>query len=250
MEFYKSTSNPFVQKLKSLKDKKARRSLGYFLVEGENIIKDFSPFVDVKYIVVEDTKLDQYKYILGKYSNRCVGVDSKVMKAISDTVTPCGIVAVVGYTPSNQLVGDNIVVLDGVTDPGNFGTIVRSCVACGIKDVLAVESTDFLSGKVVRASMGGVLRCNIVECTRQEMPSYLEGRQVYALDMNGENIFENSVDKTRPWALVVGSEAHGISPEIKLRADNILSLPMVGDIESLNAGVSLSVGLFELVFGK
>ncbi len=250
MELYKSTTNPLIQKIRSLKDKKARKSLGLFLVEGENIIKDFTSAIEVKYLVVEQDKLDQFGYIVDRYPAQCIVVDSKVMKAISDTVTPCGIVAVVAHKPSNKLYGEHIVVLDGVADPGNFGTIVRSCVACGVKDILAVESTDFLSGKVVRASMGGVLRCNIVECSRDQMTDYFVGKQVFALDMNGDNIFQASVDKSQPWALVVGSEAHGISDTTKQRADKILSLPMVGDIESLNAGVSLSVGLFELVFGK
>ncbi|MGN0788800.1 MAG: TrmH family RNA methyltransferase [Christensenellales bacterium] len=250
MDIITSTTNPTIKAIKSLKDKKTRYVSGLFVVEGSNIVKDLPSSVEVKYLVVDESKREQFASLIDKYVGQAILVSSKVMATLSETVTPCGILAVVKVPTARPIGGGNIVVMDGVADPGNMGTIIRSSVACGIADVIAVDCTDHLSGKVVRSSMGGVLKCNIVPCDREEVAELLQGKQVLVLDMNGKSIFDLQVDDSKPWALVVGNEAHGISETLRNRADQIVSLPMKGDMESLNAGVSLSVGLFELVFNR
>ncbi|MGN0771994.1 MAG: TrmH family RNA methyltransferase [Christensenellales bacterium] len=250
MEIITSTTNTTIKTIRSLKDKKTRYVSGLFVVEGENIIKDLSQKTNVKYLVVEQSKAEDYGYLIDQYKDKVLLVSDKVMQSLSDTKTPCGIIAVAQIPAAKPVGKGNVVVMDGVTDPGNMGTIIRSSVACGIEDVIAIDCADYLSGKVVRSSMGGVLKCNVIACDSAEALDILENRQVLALDMKGENIFETQISKDKNWALVVGSEAHGISSAIKDRADKIISLPMTGDMESLNAGVSLSVGLFELVFNK
>ena len=83
MKVITSTSNPFIQKIKSLKDKEARILFNEFIVEGENIVKDLPNFVEVDYVFVEDTKIDQYNYILKRYSDEIIySVPQKVMKLI------------------------------------------------------------------------------------------------------------------------------------------------------------------------
>ena len=250
MDIITSTTNPTIKAIRSLKDKKTRYGSGLFVVEGGNIVKDMPSSAEVKYLVVEQSKSEQFSEIIAKYDCQTLLVGDKVMACLSETVTPCGILAVVKVPTPRPIGGGNIVVMDGVADPGNMGTIIRSCVACGIEDVVAVDCADHLSGKVVRSSMGGVLKCNIVPCTRERVGELLEGKQVLVLDMNGKSIFDVQIDRPKPWALVVGNEAHGISDTMRDRADQIISLPMKGDMESLNAGVSLSVGLFELVFNR
>lgn len=250
MDIITSTANPAIKAIKSLKDKKTRYVSGLFVVEGSNIVKDLPTSVEIEYLVVEQSKCEQFSEIISKYDCKTLLVGDKVMATLSETVTPCGILAVV-KVPTPRPIGDgNIVVMDGVADPGNMGTIIRSCVACGIEDVIAIDCADHLSGKVVRSSMGGVLKCNIVPCTRENAGQLLVNKQVLVLDMNGKSIFEVQIDESKPWALVVGNEAHGISEAMRNRADQVISLPMKGDMESLNAGVSLSVGLFELVFNR
>ncbi|MGN0796581.1 MAG: TrmH family RNA methyltransferase [Christensenellales bacterium] len=250
MDIITSTTNPTIKAIKSLKDKKTRYVSGLFVVEGSNIVKDLPSSVEVKYLVVDESKREQFDTLIDKYSRQTILVSSKVMASLSETVTPCGILAVVKVPTPSPIGNGNIVVMDGVSDPGNMGTIIRSCVACGIEDVVAIDCADHLSGKVVRSSMGGVLKCNIVPCTREKVGELLQEKQVLVLDMNGKSIFEVQIDESKPWTLVVGNEAHGISETLRTRADQIISLPMRGDMESLNAGVSLSVGLFELVFNR
>ena len=245
-----STSNPLVQKIKSLKDKEARVLYNEFILEGENIVKDIPDTKLVDYIFVDQSKIDDYKYILQKYNEDVVyEVPSKVMDVISDTKTPSGILAVAKKPEAKTTLGESVVVLDGVSDPGNMGTSIRTCVACGVKDIYAINTVDAFSPKVVRSTMGGIFQVNVIPTTYDELLSKLQGYNLLTLDMNGEDIFkENKISK--PFALVVGSEAHGVSKILKEKCTQILSLPMVGKIESLNAAVSLSVALYTLTFSK
>ena len=166
MKVITSTSNPFIQKIKSLKDKEARILFNEFIVEGENIVKDLPNFVEVDHVFVEDAKIDQYNYILDRYNDEIIySVPQKVMRLISDTTTPSGILVVVKKQTSTFEKGSNVVVLDGVSDPGNMGTIIRTCVACGVKDIFAINTVDSTSPKVVRSTMGGIFRVNVISTT-------------------------------------------------------------------------------------
>ena len=244
-----SVKNPKVQYVKKLRDKSFRKSEGLFVVEGENIVKDMPSNIDVENIFVVKNKLGDFDYILKRYpSDKIIVVDDKVMKALSETVTPSGIFAVVKAMVIKTVVDGNVVILDGISDPGNFGTIIRTCVACGINDVLAIDCVDHTSSKVVRSSMGGIFRVNIIECKREEALRLVKEHNLYALDMGGANIYEMSKPK-EPYALAVGSESKGLSVELRKKSQ-IVALPMSGDIESLNAAVSLSVALYNFVFAK
>ena len=172
------------------------------------------------------------------------------MKAMSETVTPSGILVLVQYAEKELDLSGNIVITDGVSDPGNMGTIIRTCVACGVRQIIAVDSVDCFSGKVLRASMGGVFKININKLSREEAVKTVKSsvHTVYSLDMNGENIF-NTEKPQGLFALAVGSESRGLSQEFR-NASKVISLPMAGQMESLNAAVSLSVALYELVFNK
>ena len=244
-----STSNQLVQKVRSLKDKEARNLLNQFILEGENIVKDTESSL-VDYLFVEQSKIDDYKYILEKYPQDTVfEVPSKVMDVLSDTKTPSGILAVAKKPQVKAPNGESVVVLDGVSDPGNMGTIIRTCVACGVKDIYAINTVDAFSPKVVRSTMGGIFEVNIIPTTYEELLTKLQGYDLLTLDMNGKDIFRENIVK-KPFALIVGSEAHGVSKILKEKCTQILSLPMVGKIESLNAAVSLSVALYTLTFSK
>ena len=245
-----SNSNPLIQKIKSLKDKEARSLYNEFILEGENIVKDIPNTSLVDYIFVDQSKIEDYSYILKKYDKSIIyEVPSKVMSVISDTKTPSGILAVARKPQYTKGEEESVVVLDGISDPGNMGTIIRTCVACGIKDIYAINTVDAFSPKVVRSTMGGIFEVNIIPTTYEELLAKLHGYNLLTLDMNGEDIFkENKIKK--PFALVVGSEAHGVSKVLKENCTQILSLPMSGKIESLNAAVSLSVALYTLTFSK
>ncbi|MDE6758827.1 MAG: RNA methyltransferase [Clostridia bacterium] len=244
-----SIKNPKIQFVRKLRDKSFRKEQGEFAVEGENIVKDMPSSIDVENIFVLKNKLVEFEYILKRYpQDKIITVDDKVMKALSETVTPSGILAVVKSPAASSDNIGNAVVLDGISDPGNFGTIIRTCVACGIKDIIAIDCVDHTCGKVVRSSMGGIFRVNVIECNREDALRLVDGHSLYALDMGGESIYGLPKPK-EPYALAVGSESKGLSAELRNKS-KIVALPMNGDIESLNAAVSLSVALYSFVFAK
>ena len=244
-----SVKNSKVQFVKKLQDKSFRKAEGLFVVEGENIVKDMPSSVEVESLFVVKDRLEEYEYIIKRYSeDKLIVVDDKVMKALSETVTPSGILAVVKINAQSADIVGNVVILDGISDPGNFGTIIRTCVACDIKNIIAINCVDCTSGKVVRASMGGIFRVNVIECDRQSALRLVANHKLYALDMGGDSIYELS-KPIEPFALAVGSESKGLSAQLRNNS-KIVALPMKGDIESLNAGVSLSVALYRFVFGK
>ncbi len=127
MQVITSVKNQKIQFVKKLHDKSFRKSEGLFIVEGENMIKDMPSNVFVQEIFVIDEKLADYSYILKRYDSKSVtAVDLKVMKVLSETVTPCGILAVVRKNTADKNIDGNVVILDGISDPGNFGTIIRT----------------------------------------------------------------------------------------------------------------------------
>ena len=244
-----SIKNPKVQHVKKLKDKAYRRNSGEFVVEGENFLKDIPLDVTVTALFIEKDKYDELEYLINRHPcDKIYLVDNKVMAAMSDTVTPSGALATIKISQVEDAVESNVAVLDRISDPGNMGTIIRTCAACGVENILAIDCVDYLSPKVIRASMGGIFAVKVLEKTSSQALEILKNHHLYALDMNGENLY--SMDKiSLPFALVVGNESRGLSKEFR-EASKIISLPMSGKIESLNAGVSMSTALYEIIFGK
>ena len=249
-----SVANAKIKYFKSLKNKDVRYKEGKLLAEGANIVRDLPDDVIVDALIVAQDKVEQFTDIVRKYEGtrtRIYEVSDKCMQQISDTTSPAGIVAVVAMPLAKRVIKEDVAVLDGISDPGNFGTIVRTCVACGISQILAVNCTDWTWGKVVRGSMGGVFAVNIVEADgEQELDGLLHGHNVYALDMGGENIYSAQIDKDRPFALVAGNEAHGVSSYFRKKACKTLALPMKEGMESLNAAVAMSIALYTFVYQK
>lgn len=245
-----SVSNPTIQRVRRLKDKQARDAEACFIVEGANILRDLGDRMQVEQLFVVDTRMQEYADILAKpCMPKPQPVSDKVMRAMSDTTTPCGILAVLAKPVCDTALQGNVLVLDHVSDPGNMGTIFRTGVACGTTDIVLIGGADPYSPKVVRSSMGAVLRLRLHSVAEENCASLLSGRCVLALDMHGDNLYRMSQVDT-PWALVVGNEAHGISDTVRGFVDRIVSLPMTGDIESLNAAISCSIAAYHLTFSR
>ncbi|MEG1536141.1 MAG: RNA methyltransferase [Clostridia bacterium] len=249
METITSITNTKIQFVKKLSDKKNRIESGLFVVEGGNIIKDLPDNIVVDMLIAQDDKLANFDKICERYADKLIVVNEKVMHSVSDTVNPCGLLAVLQIPNKKFVDRGDCVVLDGVADPGNFGAVIRTCVACGIENIFAVNCVDWTSPKVVRSSMGGIFRVNIIQSDYTQIAELLHNYTIIALDMAGKNIFEYQRDKSKQFALVVGNEANGLSQEMRQMRNELVALPMIGDIESLNAAVSASVGLYQLVFG-
>lgn len=237
MEIIKAVSNSRIQHVRKLASKRSYRyECAMFVADGANIVNALDKAEIVELFVCE-RRYDEYK----DFGVPIYVVTDKVMESMSDTETPQGIIAVAKIINREPLIGAPSVVLDNVSDPGNLGTILRTAASCGIENIVLYGNIcDPYSPKAVRASMGGIVGMRFTD----KLPDTL-----YVLDMNGESIFDFS-PSVNDYGLVVGNEAHGLSEELRERASKVLSLPMSGRVESLNAGISLSVALYTLVYGQ
>jgi TrmH family RNA methyltransferase len=176
-------------------------------------------------------------------------VSENLMKSLSDTETPQGILAVLEFfsLPIPGLL-NFVLIPDQIRDPGNLGTLLRSAAATGVQAVLLPpETTDAFAPKVVRSGMGAHFRLPIQPMTWEEIEqvSRSANLQMYVADMDGRSCWET--DLSQPLALIIGSEAEGVSERARKLASQQISVPMAGNIESLNAGVAGSVLMFEVV---
>jgi TrmH family RNA methyltransferase len=132
--------------------------------------------------------------------------------------------------------------LDGVSDPGNLGTIIRTMACAGIKDLyLLDQGADAFSPKAVRSSMSGIYNVNIRVGTREEILNAIN-LPIIVADMGGENLFSTKIEGD--FCLVIGNEAHGVSEMVRQKADKVVSIPMQKGMESLNAGVSAGILIY------
>ena len=244
METITSTQNRYVKQVRSLRDKKFREKSGLFVVEGGNIFKDMPEGVSVEYILATEERLEEIQKLV--FSTRaCVYVVSEsVMKTLSDTVTPYGIVAVL-KKPQVEfcMPKGNALLLDGVSDPGNMGTIIRTASARGFEDIYLLDCVDVYSPKVVRATLGGLFKVRLCEIDENQAISLLQNLNSAVLDFGGEDLTEARIES--PVLIVTGSEAHGVRDSVLENSKRILTLPMKNGIESLNAAVATAVAMYQ-----
>ena len=238
-----SKNNPLIKETAALKDKKARKEQGMFLVEGKKMAKEClsSGFVIDKVFVVED-----YADELPFSEDVIVRVSEEVLRHLSDEKTPQGIVCRVKI-PALPLSAPKgkCLLLDGVADPGNVGTIIRTANAAGYEEVYLTETcADPYSPKSVRASMSGIFFTHIYRATRAEILSALDGVAIVVADMGGENVF--SFAPPQQFALAIGNEANGISEEVFQAATHTVKIPMRATQESLNAAISAGIIMYVL----
>lgn len=171
-------------------------------------------------------------------------VSDEVMQSISDTVTPYGIAAVCRQNDTAfALPKGNALLLDGVSDPGNVGTIFRTAAACGFEDIYLLDCADVYAPKVVRATLGSLFKVRFYRIDGEQALMLVRQTNSAVLDMNGTDIL--SAPPKSPLLFIAGSEAHGVSDMLKGEAKRTYSLPMKNDIESLNVAVATSVAMYQ-----
>lgn len=226
--------------------KKYRQQTGDFLVEGERLVADaFRYGADVKEIFVKESVSDKF---CTTYPQAEIVAD-KAFATISDTVNSQGIIAVCHHDkPGTQRLrlSGHCLVLDGLQDPGNVGTLLRTAAATGFDNVVSARSVDLYSPKVMRSAMGAHFCLNLYEVSDIEQAFELVGNcQKVCADMGGKNVFETEFD-CKDIALVVGNEGNGLSQFSRQHTDKTVCLPMTNKFESLNAAVAGSVIMYQI----
>ncbi len=181
----------------------------------------------------------------------CYEASDRVIAAVADTVTPQGVVAVVPWPELSPRYGVWLV-LDGIQDPGNVGTLLRSAEAAGVGQVLCSPGTvDIYSSKVVRAAMGA--HCYLPlqnHCAWSTLSDMLQNKGPIYATVAGRGKPYYAVDWCQAGAVIIGNEAHGISKEGLSVTTEHIAIPMTGRIASLNAAIAGSIILFEMVRQK
>ena len=242
MDIITSPSNQTVKRIAKLKTKKYRDEQKEFVIDGFRNVADtaFASPSSVKLVVFSESGYKKYGSEFTEFSN--IVLSDAVFGKIADTETAQGVLSVNKSPEFAFSYNNSCVLLDRVRDPGNVGTILRTCCACGY-DVVLNNCADILSPKVVRSSMSAILKCNIgldidVQALKQN------GYELIAADMNGENVF-TATKPTGKYCIVIGNEGDGINADILAACDRTLSIPMQ-NIESLNASVAAGVMMYAL----
>lgn len=232
--YIESLTNNRVKEWVKLKEKKYRDEKGLFIIEGEHLIIEAEKKNLIKEIISidKDKKADFFvtKEIMKKISDQ---------KSISDRIAICKKKA--DNPPKNK-----ILILDGIQDPGNLGTMIRSAVAFNFDTiVLSNDSVDLYNPKVIRSSEGMLFHINII---RRDLGNFLKELPDYtiiATDVSkGKNIKE--IELKEKFALIIGNEGTGIKDETKNYANEFVNLKMNSNCESLNAGVAASIFMYEM----
>ena len=238
-----SKNNPLIKETAALKEKKARKELGLFLVEGRKMAVECrnSDFEIDRVFIAESYEGDNPFPL-----EQTVLVSDEVFRFLSDEKTPQGILCRVKM-PTRTLTAPKgkCLLLDGVSDPGNMGTIIRTANAAGYEELyLTEECADPYSPKSVRASMSGIFFTKIYRANRSEILSVLADTPIVVADMGGVNVF--SFDAPKRFALAIGNEANGISQEVHSHAAHTVKIPMQATQESLNAAISAGIIMYVL----
>ena len=231
-----------IKLVKSLHQKKFRSLNRLFLVEGLKMAEEAirSDFVLHSLYTTDGAFAGQQK--------DAQLVSSKEMEQMTALSSPSQHLAVLHFKEeklSSKMVG-GVIVLDGISDPGNLGTIIRCAEWFGISEILCTKDcVELYNPKVVQATMGSIFRTNLNYLAASEMGEMLRENNytIVGAEMNGTSLFEYKFSKST--ALVMGSESHGIREEMKKELSASITIPGTGKAESLNASVACSIMVAE-----
>jgi TrmH family RNA methyltransferase len=258
-----SSQNQTIKEIKSLKSRKGREENCLFVVEGLRISREaIAEKAGIKYLVMSESFIGAEDACMLKAEIESAEIKyyiviDKLFKEIADTENPQGVLAVIGMNQPSldeaDLKESLIIMLDSVRDPGNMGTIIRTADAAGFSGVILTKGcVDVYNPKVIRSTMGSIFHIPVYQCAdTADAIDLLKSRgvTVYVSHLEGSQSIYDSV-LAAPLALVIGSEAKGVSRETALKADRLVRIPMPGRAESLNASVAASIMIYEAVRRK
>lgn len=233
-----------VKYIQSLSHKKSRDAEGVFVAEGPKVVQELftSPMVNVREVFALAHWAEQHGQSLPRDVQLTI-VDETLLQRISFLSTPREVLAIFTkpLQKTSDLKGGITLLLDGIQDPGNMGTIIRSADWFGITEIICGnECADAFGPKVVQASMGSIGRVNI---QNHELGLFMDENSeipVVAASLGGRDLREY-VRPEGPVFLLIGNESRGIQAELLARATETIMIPRLGSAESLNAAIAASI---------
>ncbi|MBP3337657.1 MAG: RNA methyltransferase [Clostridia bacterium] len=250
-----SADNQTIKQFSKLKQKKYREKEGRYITEGlrssGEILKTDK---DAVFVITERFLSDFSDFCDTLSSQKVYVVTDKIFNSLTDTESPQGILCVSTIKKaSEKLQKPYYIYLDRLTDPGNVGTVIRTCHAFGFGGVLlAPGSCDVYSGKVIRSAMGSHLYTDIYTDFSYEALADLkkDGYKIFSTALIDESVSLYECKFGEKAIFVIGNEANGVSDEILSLSDETLIIPMPGGAESLNASVAAALVMSEAVRTK
>jgi len=247
-----------IKYLNSLKRKKNRLIEKKILLEGYRIISEAVLFKkNIKHVWISNNIKSKTNIcsIVQKLKNNKIDFsyeDHKLLQLISSTKNSQGIFALASinniYNQDLNDFGKNVIILDQISDPGNLGTILRTCAWFGIKSIiLSNNSADIFNDKCIRSAVGGHFYIdNFKYLSVNEIVSFLKinNYNILCADLQGQSI--NKIKPLKKWALILGSEAHGVDKNLKIGKK--ITITQIGNIESLNVSVACGIILNKLTY--
>lgn len=243
-----SVNNEIVKETVKLQQKKYRDIEKKFLLEGFKAVEEaFLSGITIEKAFIEKNKKGKYLFLNCEF----IETNEAVLKKVSTTVTPPEIVAV-AVQPQNSFdkIGKNVVLLENIRDLGNLGTIIRTSVAFGVDSIILYGDTvDLYNPKVVRSAVGNLWKTNILHIDNfSQLERYFTEYERYGTLPKCENSMYLSDTKPSdtPKLIMFGSEADGLSDELKQFATDNITIEMNDTVESLNLSISAGVILYKM----
>lgn len=233
------------EKIKELKKLMTDKSLVFF--DNPKLVEEaFLSGHNIIYLIKKEGYVGK-----ADYGGQVVEVSENVFNTFSQTITSQGLIGVVKFNtlPINKP-KNNFLVLDKLQDPGNIGTLIRSACGANFLDIYLLDCCKVTNDKVIRASMGTIFKTRIYQITQKEFIENFKkwNLPLYTCDMCGTNIYEKEFEDQ--CGIIVGNEGQGVSNAINEIANQKIKIPMLNDLESLNAGVSGSIIMYEITNKK
>lgn len=236
-----SINNKHIKEISKLKEKKYRDASDCFLVETKHLVLEAYKAGLIKELILEQDEMFPLDI-------KPLYVTKEVLKKISSLESPSNVMALVYKRKKEEDLGEKILILDRIQDPGNFGTIIRSAVAFNIDTIICSNDTvDLYNPKVIRASQGMMFHIPIIFADTKKIIKELKQKDYKIIGTkvtNGHDVRTSSIYSH--FALVIGNEGQGISKEIDELCDEYLYIKMNENCESLNASVAASILLYEI----
>lgn len=243
-----------VKYIQSLGQKKFRDQEGVFIVEGPKMVKELldAPNIELRQLYATSALIRELTASLatkpGSPSPLLTELKEGELEKISSLSTPNQVLAVFGRPafPPQVLKNRVSLLLDGIQDPGNLGTIVRIADWFGLRQVVCSrDSADVYNAKTVQATMGSISRVQVCYEDPEELIRRHPGLPVYAAVLEGNNLYE--IGSVSEGLIMIGNESRGIRPELQQLATHRITIPRKGQAESLNAAVATGIILSHLV---
>ena len=250
-----SSGNKKIKDLAALiKKSNTRKKHNAYIIEGIRMFKELKKDEILDVFASESFEAENRK-ILSEIYPEYETVSDRIFESISDTKTPQGVMAVVKrkeYTLEKILekrdTPHSLLILDSLQDPGNLGTLVRSGEGAGITGIIMNETTvDIYNPKVIRSTMGSVFRVPFIyvkDLKEVIQKLYSKNINIYASSLEGA-IEYDAPDYKKDIAFIIGNEAAGISKEVLDIVKDKVKIPMLGEVESLNAAIAGSILMYE-----